>query len=532
LSFGLVSVPVKLFSSGESSHISFTWLHKTDGAPLNSQYVCSTDGKKVEREDMVQGYEFSKGQYVLFTPEEVKALEATTAGVIDIAEFVPAEQVDRIYLDKSYFLAPDTGGERAFELFSKAMKETGHVAVGQYATGDTQYLVLVRPFSAGLVMERLRYANEVNSIDEIPIPKTHVKKPEVQLTVKLIQQAASETFRPEVYEDNVLKRALWKIWRKIDGGDITEEPTETPKTQILDLMEALKTSLAGREAIDATRKAETRAASDHLKELDALIGLEPVKKQVRSLTNWIEVQGVRRAMGLPVPPMSLHLVFTGNPGTGKTTVARILARILSALGYLQKGHLVETDRAGLVGGYVGHTALKTQELVQQALGGVLFIDEAYTLAPANQESDFGREAIGTLLKMMEDHREDLVVIVAGYTEPMKVFINSNPGLKSRFSRFIAFPDYGPAELGAILQGMLEDAGYRLTAEARERALAVLAQYYDRRDETFGNARLVRNFFERTIERHADRIAPAAGAHTRDELTAIHLDDLPSTEGPS
>src|SRR5713101_3204664 len=256
ISFGLVSVPVKMFSTGESSAaISFNWLHKKDGARLKQQYVCSKDGDKVEKDDMVKGFEFSKGQYVIFTPEE------QASGAIDIAEFLPAEQVDRLYQDRCYFLGPDKGGERAYTLLGQALKQTGRVALGQYAARGKQYLVLVRPLHDGLVMEQLRYADEVRSIDEVPIPKTEVKKPELTLAVQLIEQAASEAFRPEAYADNVRKRILEQIQRKVDGQEITEEPTEAPKTQIIDLMAALKASLAKGKGAAGERKPAQRTES-------------------------------------------------------------------------------------------------------------------------------------------------------------------------------------------------------------------------------------------------------------------------------
>src|SRR5690349_22553489 len=244
LSFGLVSVPIKLFSTGESSAaISFNWLHKKDGARLKQQYVCSKDGDKVEKDEMVKGYEFSKGQYVIFSPEELKALEEKSTNAIEVAEFVPAKQVDRVFVEKSYFLGPDKGGERAYRLLAEALKQTGRVAVGQYAARGKQYVVSVRPEKDGLVMEQLRYANEVRRIDEVPIPKVDLKKPELTLAVQLVDQASSEAFKPENYEDNVRKRVLEQIQRKVEGKEITEEPAEAPKTQIIDLMEALKASL-------------------------------------------------------------------------------------------------------------------------------------------------------------------------------------------------------------------------------------------------------------------------------------------------
>lgn len=244
VSFGLVSVPVQLYAAGESkAHVTFNWLHKKDGARLKQQYVCSKDGDKVERDDMIKGYEFKKGQYVLFTPEELKALEERATGAIDITEFLPAEQVDRIYLDKTYFLGPDKGGERAYKLLAEALKKTGRVALGQYAARGKQYLIMVRPMDGGLAMEQLRYADEVRSIAEVPIPKTDVKKTELDLAIKLIEQAASDAFRPENYKDNVRERMLEQIERKVEGQEITEEPEEAPKTQIIDLMQALKASL-------------------------------------------------------------------------------------------------------------------------------------------------------------------------------------------------------------------------------------------------------------------------------------------------
>jgi DNA end-binding protein Ku len=249
LSFGLVSVPVKMFATGESSAaIAFNWLHKKDGARLKQQYVCSKDGEKVEKDDMVKGFEFSKGQYVTFTPDELKQLEEKATGAIEVTEFVPAPQVDRVYLEKSYFLGPDKGGERAYRLLSEALKQTGRVAVGQYAARGKQYLIAVRPLDGGLVMEQLRYANEIRTIAEVPIPKTDLKKPELQLAMQLVEQASSDSFRPEAYEDNARKRILDQIQRKVEGEEITEEPTEAPKTQIIDLMEALRASLKGKGA--------------------------------------------------------------------------------------------------------------------------------------------------------------------------------------------------------------------------------------------------------------------------------------------
>jgi DNA end-binding protein Ku len=261
VSFGLVSVPVQLYSAAESSAaVSFNLLHKKCGSRLKQQYFCQKDGEKVERDDMVKGYEFSKDRYVQFTKEELKALEEKGTGSVNITEFVPLKQVDRLYLDKVYYLGPDKGGERAYKLLAAALQETGRAALGQYAARGKQYLILVRPMDGVLVMEQLHYQDEIRSAKDVPIPDVQVKDQELKLAIQLIEQGASEAFRPEAYADTVKQRVLEQIQQKVEGHEITEEPTAAPETQIIDLMEALKASLAKGGKAAGERKPAKRAA--------------------------------------------------------------------------------------------------------------------------------------------------------------------------------------------------------------------------------------------------------------------------------
>ena len=264
-----------------------------------------------------------------------------------------------------------------------------------------------------------------------------------------------------------------------------------------------------------------------MEQLNALVGLDTVKKEIRNLMNLVKVRKLRQENDLPVPLMSFHMVFLGNPGTGKTTVARLISGLYAAIGVLSKGQLVEVDRSGLVAGYVGQTALKTQEVIQSALGGVLFIDEAYSLSSGG-ENDFGREAIETLLKAMEDHRDDLVVIVAGYTGPMEGFITSNPGLESRFNRYFFFPDYNGEQLTEIFRMQCKKNSYTLTPDADAAALEMFTELYEERTENFGNGRDVRNCFEDMVVRQANRVA-AMEAPSKEDLVTVLPEDLNDPE---
>ena len=324
------------------------------------------------------------------------------------------------------------------------------------------------------------------------------------------------------YDKELFKKYLTMIYRfcslvsKADGN-------VSPKEQaFIDHIAQLKKDTISNN--DGVKTILPNDEKDHFEELDQLIGLKSVKQEVRTMSNFIKIQLSRKQQGLKTSPVSYHCVFTGNPGTGKTTVARIIAGIYAELGVLKKGHLVETDRSGLVAEYVGQTAVKTNKVIDSALDGVLFIDEAYSLVSGGQ-NDYGKEAIATLLKRMEDDRNRLVVILAGYGDEMKQFIDSNPGLQSRFNRYIHFPDYTAKELHQIFCSLVKKYDYELNEEASSTMLASLTEAVNHKDKNFGNGRTVRNIFEKTLECQANRLSTFT-IPTLQQLKRIEEVDIP------
>jgi len=328
--------------------------------------------------------------------------------------------------------------------------------------------------------------------------------------------------------NNNLRNMADDIWGVPTPKSPTSDPSKKPENapQIVDRTGKTPAPVAEAKPADAQEAAEEETPPENIedlkKELDELIGLKGVKREVNNLINTVTIYKLRRENGLKTVDMSLHMVFSGNPGTGKTMIARLMSRIYKSLGMLQKGHLVEVDRSGLVAGYVGQTATKTSAVIEKALGGVLFIDEAYALN-GKTENDFGQEAIDTLLKAMEDHREDLVVIVAGYDGLMDQFIHSNPGLESRFNRYLHFDDYTAEEMMGILDLQLKKGQYVLTEQARKDVADYIIAA-NTSSISFGNGRGVRNIFERLLVAQANRLAQASDI-TKDDLMTITEADV-------
>ncbi len=370
--------------------------------------------------------------------------------------------------------------------------------------------------------------------------KTSASRTLIRIMTNLLLELAADDEDVSIAEANFITSCSDALMSVCDRSGVVESKKPlnaanfitSPEKPFLDGIKAAPAYAPNQDACEKqAEKAspvseEPRSLESLMEELNGLIGLDNIKKDVKSLINLIKVRKLRIQNGLAVPPVSLHMVFMGNPGTGKTTVARLLSGIYKSMGVLSKGQLVEADRSALVAGFVGQTAIKTSEIIQKAKGGILFIDEAYSLTP-DAGSDFGREAIEIILKSMEDNRDDLVVIVAGYEDLMNKFISSNPGLESRFSKYFVFEDYNGEQLYAIFALLCKKHEYILAPEAAEKTKALLKRLYESRDENFGNARDVRNLFEKTMSNQCDRVA-AIEAPKIEDLMELRSEDIPDS----
>ncbi len=386
-------------------------------------------------------------------------------------------------------------------------------------------------FSSNSVAQARQQINRIRQMQK----ELRLLKKEVTLKIKEVRSSAVTTRRRDAFGDAL--RQLRDA--RMAPYQFVVEQVDSTLIQLDRVKLQLENAIAGNAPVSSleTRQetpVQQRESSKNnkalqleplLNELNSLVGLESVKAEVTELINFLKVQKLRHAKGMPTAPLSLHVVFFGNPGTGKTSVARLLSKIYQSLGILSSGQLVETDRSGLVAGYVGQTALKVNEVVNKALGGILFIDEAYSLTQG-YENDFGKEAINTLIKQMEDNRDNLAVIVAGYTDKMEQFLSSNPGLRSRFNRYWKFEDYTPIELIAIFESFCKTGGFQLSTAAREKLTMIFQQAYDHRDKTFGNARFARNLFEASISNQASRIVDLKNISV-ETLATIEPEDIPT-----
>ena len=326
---------------------------------------------------------------------------------------------------------------------------------------------------------------------------------------------------------NMAARELKDVASDFWGATPFKKAAKTEEKENESKKPEAETQTAAPEEEEKKEEEKVETIEELKAELEGYIGLGSIKKEVNNLINMVTVYKLRREHDLPTVDLSLHMVFSGNPGTGKTMIARLMSRIYKCLGILSKGQLVEVDRSGLVAGYVGQTATKTSEVIKKAMGGVLFIDEAYTLN-SSSENDFGQEAIDTILKAMEDNRDDLVVIVAGYDGLMDRFIHSNPGLESRFNRYLHFDDYTQEEMMGIFEMQCKKGCYTLTEEAKEAVNEFIAES-NTNSISFGNARGVRNIFEMILVNQANRLAEAEEI-TRESLMEITLDDVNRARG--
>ncbi|MCA9241218.1 MAG: AAA family ATPase [Planctomycetales bacterium] len=424
-----------------------------------------------------------------------------------------------------------------------------HHLWGQWLEGDQLRDTMKR---ASTESAKLEWRSLINPFVELPPLRDRVGELETLVTrlsnlVARCDGALEDSERQAL--DEIRKAIFEPLPAGLDNSGEVAAPTVDEKgtgikVQPVDLkVEDIFDEKASRRGARSSGKDKKKAESkqdqetppltleEALEELDKLIGLGAIKHEVRSLANFLKLQQKREEAGLPTTDISLHMVFTGNPGTGKTTVARIVGKIFGALGVLEKGHLVETDRSGLVAEYAGQTGPKTNAKVDESLGGLLFVDEAYSLVAIKSEDPYGREAMQALLKRAEDDRDKLVVILAGYTHEMHVLLRSNPGLSSRFSRQLEFVDYTPLELSQIFGLMCNKNRYQLTPAARLKVMLGLRWLYDHRDRHFGNGRTSRNLFEHAVRRMANRLAGAAEI-TQEQLVTLEREDIEFTKAPA